>query len=415
MLENGMQVVVVTNRRAPVVTQMWWLKAGAISDPYGRSGIAHFLEHLLFKGTKHTAEGEYSKTIARLGGRENALTSQDYTAYYATIGRAHLETAMRLEADRIANWKIDDDQIATERDVVLKEREQRIEDDPVSAFFEEVNGVLYEGHPYERPVIGFRHEIAALDRQAAEDFFNRHYAPNNIVLIISGDVSLAEIMPLLKKYYEPIPARRVDARLSPPVLRAPEKRRVEKSSPLVKQAIWSAHFLTEAARPENVAASDALTVYTKILGDGRTGRLYRRLVVKEKLATSAYIAYNPISFGPARLTVAVSPKPGADVARIEAVVAEEIEKIAARDIPDDELENARKALEIAAAYARDSVTGPAMALGRALVSDLDIASVENWPVRIRAVSRDDVKRAAAWVASEYPRGVIAVLTPEKVK
>src|SRR5690606_14542893 len=199
-------------------------------------------------------------------------------------------------------------------------------------------------------------------------FFDKHYAPNNIVLVLSGDLSLAEVLPLVKKYYAPIPARKIDVRVSPPV-RPPQKSQViQKASPLVKQTIWSAHILVDPARPETIAASDARTVLVKILGDARTGRLYRRLVVKEKMATSAYISFDPVSVGPSRFTFGITPAPDADLDKIAAIVAEEVNRIAAEGVTETELENARKALEIDAVYARDSVMGSARILGEALIS-----------------------------------------------
>jgi zinc protease len=410
-LKNGMQVVVVTNRRAPVVTQMWWLKAGGMDDAMGKSGAAHFLEHLLFRGTKNTDDGEYSRIISHLGGDQNAMTSLDYTAYYATVGREHLEKIMVLEADRIAHWQITDAQIATERDVVLKEREQRTEDDPVSAFFEEVNEVLYKGHAYARPVIGFRREIEQLDRVAAEEFFNTHYAPNNIVMVLSGDVNMAEVKPLLERYYAPIPPRQIALRVQGEASVA-KSAILKKSSPLVKQTIWSSHVLFNPARPETIAEADALTVLVKILGDGRTGRLYRRLVVKEGLASSASISFDPVSVGFPRLTVAVSPSPKADLQKIEDIVKEEM---SVQNITATELENARKSLQISAIYARDSVTGPAFALGEALVSGLDIPTVERYPERIGAVTLENLAFVAKTLSAKYENALIAILTPEEKK
>jgi zinc protease len=411
-LKNGMQVVVVPNHRAPVVTQMLWFKTGAINDPWGKSGIAHFLEHLMFKGTKNHAEGDYSKIISHMGGEENAFTSYDYTAFYATVGKEHLPEIMDLESDRLANWQVTDDQVKKELQVILKERQQRIENDPVSAFFEEVDGLMFANHPYQRPTIGWRAEMETLNRDDAVKYHDTYYAPNNVILVISGDITLKEIQPFLDKYYAPIPAKNVPDRVSPIVPELKSMRRVTENSPLVKERLWSKHFIVPAARPETIAQSDAMTVMTKILGDGRTGRLYRRLVMKEKLANAASVGFDSTSYGPARLSIAVTPTPDADLNKIEAIVNDELQKIAMEKVTPDELQKATQGLEVASVYARDSVTGPAMIIGESLVDKLDIKTIEAWPKRMHNITAAQVQEQAKTLWQKNDASVIAILLPE---
>lgn len=415
MLENGMQLVVLPNHRAPVVTHMIWYKTGALDDPWGKSGIAHFLEHLMFKGTPKYPQGAYSQLISNMGGTENAFTSYDYTAYYATVGREHLAKIMELESDRMANWQVTDQQVAVEREVILKERQQRTENDPVSAFFEEVNAVLYPNHPYQRPVIGWRHEMKTLNKQDAQRYVHDRYAPNNAVLVISGDIELPEAKALAKEYYEPIAPRDLNRRSFAKTIAMDSHRTLEKSSPLVRETIWSRHRLVSAARPETIGQSDALSVLQKILGDNRTGRLYRRLVVQDKIATSAGISFSPVGYGPQRLAIVVTPLPGTSLETIEKTVDQEIARLLQHGVTEQEVKNATGAMETEAVYARDSVSGPAMAVGRALVSGLDLETVEAWPARMKAVTKGSVDKAAKNLFDDSGKWVTAILKPEAGK
>ena len=412
-LKNGLQIVVIPNHRAPVVTNMMWVKAGAMDDPWGTSGIAHFLEHLMFKGTKLHPEGDYSRIISQWGGEENAFTSYDYTAYYATIGKEHLPDLMALEADRLAHWQVSEDQVAHEREVILKERQQRTENDPVAHFFEDVNALLYTNFPYQRPVIGWRAEMEKLSKADAEHFVQTHYAPNNIILVVSGDVTLAEVQNLAQKNFGPIPSKEIAPRKFGQTIMLQSDRRLENTSSLVKETIWSRHRLVAPARSQSIAQSDALLVLDKILGDNRIGRLYRRLVVKDKIATSAGTSYNGISYGPVRFAFVVTPAPHTDLTMIEKTVDEEIQSLLKNGVSNEEVAKATEALETEAVYARDSVTGPAMAVGGALASGMDITTIEAWPQRMRNVSKQTVDQAAKDLFAPDIAWVTAVLHPGK--
>lgn len=411
-LENGLQVVVLPNHRAPVVMHMLWFKVGAIDEVWGKSGIAHFLEHLMFKGTPKHPEGEYSRLISGMGGRENAFTSYDYTSYHAMVGKDNLSQIMALEADRFQNWRVTDEQVVRERDVVLKERQQITENNPVAAFFEEVNAILYPNHPYQRPVIGWRNEIEALNRKDAMDFVQRYYVPENAILVISGDVTLQDVLPLAKKYYGVLSKRDVLPRDIPQVAELNAKRVIEKQSPLVREVVWSRHKLVAPARADNIVQSDAMTVLQKIMGDSRIGRLYRRLVVQEQIATNAYIAFNPVSFGPAKFSIVVVPKPDVELHVIDTVIDDEIKKLVQHGVTEDEVKNAVQAMEIESVYARDSVSAPAYIVGAALAVGLTLDIIEDAPNRIKIITADHVKQAIATLFDEQDSWVTAIIKPE---
>jgi zinc protease len=411
-LKNGLQIVVLPNHRAPVVTQMIWVKAGAMDDPWGRSGIAHFCEHLSFKGTSTHPEGDYSKIISHMGGEENAFTSNDYTAFYATVGKEHLSEIMALESDRLAHLQIKDSQVTTERQVILKEREQRTENDPVSAFFENVNAVMYPNHPYQRPTIGWRNEMEILDRNDAEAFIKAHYSPDNLIVVISGDVTLAEIKDTATKYYGALIQRPVAARYTGKAAPLQASVRIEKTSPLVREIIWSRHRVVAPARPETIADSDALLALEKIFGDERTGRLYRRLVVKDKIASSAGISYEPNGIGPQRFSIIATPMPGVDLKKIDAAIDDEIAKLNAKGVTPEEVANAKQSLEISAVYERDSIMGPAMLVGSALATGLDLKTIESWPARMNTLTKEKIDTAAKNVFAADSSWVTAVLKPD---
>lgn len=411
-LPNGLQVVVLSNARAPVVTHMLWIKAGAMNDPWGHSGIAHFLEHLMFKGTKKYPEGMYSKIISRMGGQENAFTSYDYTAYYATVAKEHLPQVMALEADRLQNWQVTKAQVDAERQVILKERQQTIDNQPIARFWEQVNAALYPNHPYQRPVIGWKNEMETLGYDVATKFFNDYYTPSNAILVLSGDTTLDEVRPLLAKTFAKVPARPAAVKADWQVPTPSVKKIVRMTSPQVQETIWSRHYLVPPPRPTTIADSDALLVLSKIIGDGRTGRLYRRLVVKDKIANSASAAYDASSLGPAHWSLTVVPKQQIPLKKIRAVIQDEVHQLLQKGVTAQEVKDATQSLKIETVYARDSVSGPANIVGRALASALDLNTVERWPQRMDHVTVAAVNKAAH-ALFENENALTAILQPER--
>ncbi len=410
-LDNGLQVVVITNRRAPIVTHMVWYKAGAADEAAGQSGTAHFLEHLMFKGTETLGPGEFSEIIARNGGRENAFTSQDYTAYYQTIARDRLDTVMKFEADRMANLKLTDELVLPERDVLLEERRSRVGNDPGSQLSEALRAALFVNHPYRLPVIGWEHEIQALSREEAVAFYRRWYAPNNAILIVAGDVSADEVRELAEIHYGPIPARDVPARLRPAEPEPVAARRVVLKSPRVRQPSMTISYL---APSYNTGASErvyALQVLDEILGGGATSRLYRALVVEQALAAGAGSGYGASDLDLSTFSIYASPRPGVEIEALEAALRRELAQLIEQGVEEAEVADAKKRMVAAAVYARDRLsTGPRI-FGAALATGRTVAEVEAWPDRIAEVTVEEVDAALRAVLQDH-RSVTGVLLPE---
>jgi zinc protease len=406
-LENGLQVVVVPNHLAPVVTHMVWYKVGAADEPAGKSGIAHFLEHLMFKGTEKVPPGEFSKIVAGNGGRDNAFTSQDYTSYFQRVARDRLELVMELEADRMANLKITAAEVVPEREVVLEERRSRTENQPASLLGEAMQAALYMNHPYREPIIGWNHEIRELTTEDALDFYRRYYAPNNAILIVGGDITGEELRPLAERHYGGIPPRDVPARVRPqePVQHA--ARRVVLTSPLVGQPSWVRRYLAPSYTAGDTEHAHALVVLADLFGHDSSSRLHRALVVDGEIAVSAAAGYDSESFDLTDFSIHASPRPGVELARIEAAVEAEVAKLLEDGVTEEEVARAKRRLRAATIYSRDSMFAAARIFGVALTTGRTIEDVESWLERVEAVTVDQVNRAARavlrkdrWVTGE---------------
>ncbi len=399
-LANGLEVVVVTNRRAPVVLHMMWYKVGAADEPPGKSGIAHFLEHLMFKGTTTLAPGMFSKIVANNGGQENALTSSDYTAYYQSVARDRLETVMKIEADRMINLDLPEKEVEAERKVILEERRQRTENSPRSILWEQANAALYLNHPYRNPTIGWEHEMKGLSKADALEFYRRWYAPNNAVLVVAGDVAAADVRPLAEKYYGAIPRRAVPERTRP--LEPPHRhaRRVIYRDARVDQPNWSRFFIAPSYNRGEKQHVYALQVLAEILGGGSTSRLYQEIVVKQKLAASAGSGYSGSSFDYSNFYVYASPRTGIEVERVEGAVETAVAELLENGVTAEEVARAKQVLIDRSAFAHDNLRTGAMSFGVALATGRSVADVEAWPERIGRVTADDVNSAARHVLKE---------------
>jgi zinc protease len=275
-LSIGLEVVVIPDRRTPVVTHMIWYKVGAADEPPGKSGIAHFLEHLMFKGTAKNPAGKFSQTVATIGGQENAFTSNDYTGYYQRVAREHLKTLMEFESDRMTNLVLTKDVVAPELDVVLEEQNQRVTNNPGARLGEQVEAALYLNHPYGKPVIGWRHEIEKLTLDDALAFYRRYYTPNNAVLVVAGDVTADEVKALAEATYGKIePRSEISARQRPQEPAQVASRHVTLSDPRVEQPSLQRSYLVPSAATAKPGEAEALEVLSQILGGGTTGRLLR--------------------------------------------------------------------------------------------------------------------------------------------
>jgi zinc protease len=414
MLSNGMQVVVVTNRRAPIVAHMVWYKIGAADEPMGKSGIAHFFEHLMFKGTKSFPNGEFSKIVARNGGRDNAFTTQDYTAYFQKVARDKLELVMKLESDRMSNLILTDKEVLPERDVVLEERRSRTDNNPAAQLYEAAQAALFLNHPYKIPVIGWKHEIAALTTRDALEFYRRYYVPNNAILIVAGDITVDELRPLAEKYYGPIPRGPdiVRKRIGePPHLAA---RRVEMESPRVGQANWSRFYTAPSYRTAKGNEAYALQIFADIIGGSSTSRLYRGLVVEQGLAAAAGAWYGPNQLDFGRFGLNVTPRPGTSLETVEKALLVQIDDILEKGVTEADVARSKKKLVAGAVYARDSLGAAPNIIGGALATGRTIEDIEAWPDRINAVTLDQVNAAARAVLVER-RSVTNILRPSPPK
>lgn len=407
-LDNGMKVVVIRNHRAPVVTHMVWYKFGAADEAPGKSGIAHFLEHLMFKGTPQVPDGQFSRIVKKLGGNDNAFTTHDYTAYYQNVPRNRLEKVMQMEADRMKNLELKDGEVASERQVIIEERRQRIDNQPQAKFQEQMMSAIYVNNPYATPVIGWLHEMKELTRDDAFEYYNRWYAPNNAILIVSGDITAEELKPLAKRYYGSIPPQMVPHRLRPRPAPIVAEHRIIMQDPRIGPPVVMKIF--RAPR-----GNDALQILAEIFGGTSTARLYKNLVVDKKLAISAGAGYDRVSYDETTFTIYASPTPGTTVNALELALDSEVNQLLEKGVMLEELEAAKRRTVASMTYYLDSLQGPAMVFGRALASGFSVDYIENMGTRIEKLSIDDVNRAAAGVFRGPDRPVTGLLLPEQKK
>lgn len=394
-LDNGLEVVVIPDRRAPVVTHMIWYRNGSADDPIGKSGIAHFLEHLMFKGTANHAQGEFSNVVAELGGQENAFTSFDYTAYFQRVPRAHLGRMMAFEADRMAHLLLSDEQVTPERDVVLEERRMRTDSDPGQQLSEAMQSALYAHHPYGLPIIGWEHEIASLSRQDAIDYYRRFYTPENAALIVAGDVDAQEVRGLAEQTYGRIPARGAPpqrTRPQEPPLRA--HRLLSLADAKVEQPAATKIYIVPSSRTGGPGEAEALDVLAHLLGGGPTSLLYRRLVMEEKIAVAAGAYYMGEALDDTRFYLYALPAEGVALETLDARVDAIVAQVAREGVDPGDLARARTRLAADAIYAQDNQTSMARWYGAGLAIGHSVAEIAGWPDRIEAVGMDDVKAAA---------------------
>ncbi len=393
-LDNGLEVVVIPDRRVPVVTHMVWYKNGSADDPIGRSGIAHFLEHLMFKGTERHPAGEFSKVVSALGGQENAFTSYDYTAYFQRVAPQHLARMMEFEADRMGGLNFDDDVVGPERNVVLEERRMRVETDPPAQLSEAMAASLFVHHPYGIPIIGWMHEIEELDRSHALDYYRRFYAPDNAVLVVAGDVEPSEVVRLAETTYgrnapHAAPGRRVRPREPDP--RA--ARHVRVADPKVEQPTVQRLYLVPSTQTATGRDSHALEVLSELIGGGPTSALYRKLVLEGGTAVNAGAWYMGSAIDETRMSVYAVPAEGVSPEALEETLDAALAAIPAA-LDDEAIGRAKTRLIAETTYALDSQSSLARIYGSALAVGESIADVRRWPEDIRSVTRDDLVSVA---------------------
>ena len=411
-LENGLQVVVIPDHRAPVVTHMVWYKAGSADEPTGKSGIAHYLEHLMFKGTTTVPAGEFSAKVSEIGGQENAFTTADYTAYYQKIIPSALKMVMTYEADRMENLILTDETVLPERNVILEERRQRVDSNPGAILGETSRAMLFKHHPYGRPVIGWEHEMLALTKDDAIAFYDKFYTPNNAVLVIAGDVTREMVETLANATYGKVkrraePGKRV--RVSEPEPIAAKS--AEYFDKRVTSPSWRRSYLVPSYNQAKGNDAEALDILAVILGGASTSRINQKIILGDKTATAAGSYYQGGSYDMSTFSIYGVPRGDVTLVTLETAIENVIANLIENGVTQKEVDRARNRLINTTIFDRDSQTTMARMYGAVLSMGGTIETIEKWPERVSGVSVEDVER----VAKNYlkkSRSVTSYLRPE---
>jgi len=394
-LENGTRLIVIPDRRAPVVTHMIWYKVGSADDPVGKSGIAHFLEHLLFKGTKTVPQGEFSSAVSEIGGQENAFTSSDYTAYYQKVSPDALKTMMTYEADRMRNVILSDEVVYPERDVILEERSGRVDSSPGAILSEFTQAALFVHHPYGIPVIGWEHEIAKLEREDILAFYEKWYQPWNATVVVAGDVEPEQVLEMAKETYGKVVAsqpeiKRERIRDPKPVV----EKELRYADERVTNPVWRRAFLAPSYNRAEGNESEALDLLAAILGESVTSRIYKEIVLDKEIATSAGSFYQGSALDSGYFGLYATPRGGTTVEDLEAAMELIIDELLEEGVNQEELDRARKSFLKTAIYSRDSQVTLARIFGSVLTVGGEVKDVMEWADRLKEVSVEDVNAAA---------------------
>ncbi len=410
-LSNGLQIIVVPNPIAPVVSQMVWYKVGSSDEKRGEYGLAHYLEHLMFRGTTTIPPGDFSKMIAAQGGEDNAFTSYDYTSYFEEVAADRLPMIMQMEADRMHNLKIMAETALPELQVVLDERQQRTDNNPEGRFIEKLDHHFMPHHPYGRPVIGWKKGIEKFTALDAQKFYKAHYAPNNAVVVISGAVKVEDVMRLAAAIYGPLPRRSIEQRPPLPPAPLPKTTRLVETDAGIDQPqlIWRLSAPSYATQKGSEAY--AYEVLAEALDGGDSGVLYQKLAMTKGLASLIETSYDPDARGGTSFTIAASPQPGKSPELLEQALRQEIAARAATGLEAEVVERAKKRLERSALFAREGLLFPGYAFGMAVTTGHKVSDVESWPERIRAVTVDQVNTALRDLASTQHQ-TLGLLLPD---
>lgn len=398
-LDNGMDVVVIEDRRAPVVVHMVWYKVGSADEPVGASGVAHFLEHLLFKATDVMESGEFSATVAANGGSDNAFTSFDYTAYFQRIAADRLELMMQMESNRMINLVLTEADIETERNVVLEERNQRTENSASALAREQFVAAQYQNHRYGVPIIGWKHEMEQLSLQDALDFYDLYYSPNNAILVVAGDVEPDEVLALAEQYYGVIPAEEnLPKRIRPEEPPQRAERRITYTDPRVSQAYLTRSYMAPERDAGAQQEAAALVYLADLLGGSSfSSALGQALQFETQTAVFTSAGYGGGSLDDTTFGITVAPSEGVSLSEAEAAMDAAIADFLSKPIDPDQMETLRTQFRASEIYAKDNVSGIARRYGRALTQGLTIEDVQAWPQILQEVTEADIKAVAAKV------------------
>ena len=415
-LDNGLQVVVIEDHRAPVVVHMLWYRAGSSDEPAGVSGIAHFLEHLLFKQTKTLEAGEFSRVVAENGGSDNAFTSKDFTAYFQRVAADRLDLMMQMEADRMVNLDLSEEDILTEREVIIEERNQRVENSPGALFREQTTAALFLNHRYGVPVIGWRHEMEKLSLSDVLDFYRQYYAPNNAVLVVAGDVVPDEVRQLAEKNYGPLPANpQLGPRARPQEPPQSAARRLSYRDERVAQPYMTRSYLAPERDPGDQSTAAALTLLAEILGGGQTSVLTQKLQFETSTAVYAAAFYDGLSLDDSSFGFAVVPSAEVTLQAAEEALDQALAEFFEAGVDLEQLERIKTQFAASDIYARDNVQGLANSYGAALTSGLGLSDIHAWPDIIQAVTAEDIMAAAKDVLRDAGSVTGWLMKPEEEK
>ncbi len=413
-LKNGLQVVVIPNHRAPTVSHWVWYKVGSSDEERGHSGAAHFLEHLMFKGTKTVKPKEFSVQVERQGGQENAFTSWDYTAYFQTVAADRLELVMKLESDRMQNLVLDDAELKPERDVVMEEWRMRTGNQPAALLDQQVEAALYLNNPYRIPVLGWPEEIKKLDVPTEKRFYDTWYAPNNAVLIVAGDVTVDQVRTLAERYYGVIPAHPVPERVHPAEPERSADALIVLKHDRVRAPRWSRHYLAPTVHAGDTKQAFPLEILADVLGGGSNSRLHKSLVLDQKIATAAGVGYGLDRFDLGSFGLYVTPRPGVAMEKVASAVEAEIAKLLKDGVTADEVEKSKTRMINDAEFELDSLTAPVEIIGRVLTTGGTLADVDGWADHVKAVTPEQVMAAAKAVLEKKTAVTGHLLPPDGV-
>ena len=412
-LSNGLKVIVKEDHRAPVVVQQVWYRAGSIDERTGTTGVAHMLEHMMFKGTKTVPPGEFSRRIAAAGGRENAFTNEDYTAYFQQLQTSRLPLAMKLESDRMHNLNLSDAEFAKEVKVVMEERRMRTDDEPRALLNEKLMAVTFQEHPYQHPVIGWMNDLLALTAGDAREWYQTWYAPNNATLVVAGDVKAEDVFKLAQRYYGPIPAKKLPQRK--PHNEPPQtgiKRFVVKA-PAELPYLVMAYHAPELRDPEKDWKPYAMEVLAGILDGNESARLNKSLVREQQLASEVGAGYDATSRGPSLFTLDGTPSSGKSVAELEAGLRQQIALLVKDGVSEDELKRVKAQVTAGEVYKRDSVFYQAMQIGQMESIGLGYKAIPVMLKKLQEVTAKQVQEVARELFQDDNLS-IAVLDPQPI-
>ena len=411
-LRNGLQVVVMPNSRIPAVTHLLLVKAGGADDSYGKTGVAHYIEHLMFSGTQNNPAGDYERAISRLGGEQNAFTTRDYTGYYATVPKKALEQVMQLESDRFQNMRFTPEQAKRELKVITEERNMRVENNPGALMSEQLDAMTFLNHPYGHPLIGWAEDMATFTGADAQRYFNRFYKPGNMVLVVAGDVEPRRVNKLAQRYYGVLPASIVPERHWPkePPLRM--TRHAEMRDEKVQSPRLLRQYTAPSLREGNTSHVMPLQVMAQYLGGGQTSVLYQALVRDQQLASSVSADYNAFAVGPGMFRIYVTPRAGVPMAKLEKALDTVIEQALGEEPAEADVLRAKTQMKASVVFAQDGLQPLAQLMGAIFAIGLDQNYFYSWSDNVEKVTPLEMLEAAQQVLAPHRR-VTGWLLPEQ--